>query len=276
MLSRLAFFGLIIAGLYAAFAAFVFYKQRALLFPATRFPGGVTASPLPPDAERLILDIPGGRSEAWLLPPATPATSPVPVVVFGHGNGELIEEWVPLFSLVRARGMGVLLVEYPGYGHASGAPSEDSIRAAMLAAYDGLLTRPWVDARRIVAYGRSLGGGAVMVLGRERPLAAVVLQSTFTSVRQFAHAFGVPEFLVRDPFDSLAAVRTFQGPVLVFHGTADPMIPFYNGQRLAAAAPAGRLVALACGHNDCPPDWTAFWNEVFRFWEQAGVLPRRP
>lgn len=40
---------------------------------------------------------------------------------------------------------------------------------------------PDVDAGRVVAYGRSLGRAAACVLASQRSLAALVLESTFTS-----------------------------------------------------------------------------------------------
>jgi uncharacterized protein len=260
----------ILLGVYGLYAGFIFAKQRDLLFPATRLSGALTTSPLPRDAERIVIPVPGGQTQAWLLAPSAPHVGSAGVLIFAHGNGELIDEWAPLFSEVRRRGLGVLLVEYPGYGYSSGHPSESSIAVAMTGAYDELLTREWVDASRISAYGRSLGGGAVLGLARTRPLAAIVLQSTFTSVRSFAHGLLVPEFLVRDPFDNLAAIRAYPGPVLIMHGKADTMIPFAHGQRLAAAAsPNARLVPMNCAHNDCPPDWAGFWNEMIGFLDAA-------
>jgi uncharacterized protein len=162
-------------------------------------------------------------------------------------------------------------LEYPGYGRSGGRPSRASITAAMRAAYDTLAARPEVDARRIVACGRSLGGAAVCDLSRERPLAALVLVSTFTRVTDFARRYLVPPFLVRDPFDNLAAVARFDGPLLIVHGRNDAMIPFDHARRLHRAAPCGRLVAYACDHNDCPPDWDVFRRDLGEFLRAAGV-----
>ncbi len=269
---RIIILALFLAGLYCLYAAFVYSRQRDILFPAPRQAGGIASSPLPKDAERIVLELREGQTEAWLFGPNDPVTAPTPVLIFAHGNGELIEEWAPLFRTVRQRGLGVLLVEYPGYGYSSGAPSQESIAEAMIAAYDRLLTRDWVDPRRILGYGRSLGGGAILVLAQHRPLAALVLQSTFTSVRAFAGRFLVPGFLVRDPFDNISAIQAYRGPVLVLHGTSDPLIPFEHGQALAAALPSARLLGLDCGHNDCPPDWLQLWQEIFAFLQQSQVL----
>ena len=176
--------------------------------------------------------------------------------MFAHGNGELIDDWIDSFETPRAWGASVLLVEYPGYGRSSGAPSEASIAAAMIAAYDWALTRPGVDPARIVGWGRSVGGGAVCALARERSLAALVLESSFTSVRSMANGIGLPAFLVRDPFDNLATVASFAGPVLIVHGERDSMIPVAHARELHEAAKDSRLwLEPSCGHNDCPRPW---------------------
>jgi fermentation-respiration switch protein FrsA (DUF1100 family) len=126
----------------------------------------------------------------------------------------------------------------------------------MVAAYDWAAAQPGVDRARILAWGRSLGGGAVCMLARERPLAALVLESTFTSMRAMAKAlFGVPGFLVRDRFDNLELVRTFAGPILQFHGQHDPSIPLEHARALHAAAAHSELHELPCGHNDCKLPW---------------------
>ena len=165
--------------------------------------------------------------------------------------------------------MAVLLVEYPGYGRSAGSPSESSIRETFLAAYDWAAAESGIDTTRIVGYGRSLGGGAIGLLLRERPLAAVVLESAFTSTRSFALRFGAPPFLVRDPFDTIDAVRSFAHPLLVLHGEHDEVIPVEHGRRLALAGNV-ELHLLPCGHNDCPRSW----EMVHTFLEQAGTLSR--
>jgi hypothetical protein len=249
------------------YLALLYGLQRRAIFPAPRAPAldvfGAT-----PGVLRIVVGNREGTSEAWLLPPTAPRREPAPALIFAHGNGELIDHWVREFDEPRARGLAVLLVEYPGYGRSSGSPSRDSIARAMTAAYDALAARADVDRSRIVGYGRSLGGGAVCDLARIRRLAALVLESSFTTAASLARRFGLPSFLVRDPFDNLAALREFAGPVLVVHGERDEVIPVAHAHRLAASVPGARLELLPCGHNDCPRPWRA----LLRFLGEAGLL----
>jgi fermentation-respiration switch protein FrsA (DUF1100 family) len=122
----------------------------------------------------------------------------------------------------------------------------------------------WRPARGSTRRG-SLGGGAVCDLALRRPSAALILMSCFTSVRAFAPRYLAPAFLIRDPFDNLSAVRRYPGPVLVIHGRRDEVVPFDHGQELYAAARKAQMFVCEAGHNDCPPDWEAFWEEVEAF-----------
>lgn len=244
----------VLMGLLLVYWAGLFIWQRDLLFPAPPLAG---AAARPSDAEVAWLETAWGTVEAWYLPPLVATRGPAPLLLFTHGNGELIDYWPSTFEEPRRWGLAVLLVEYPGYGRSGGTPSQRSVTAAVLAAFDWACRRPSVDGTRIIAYGRSVGGGAATALARERPVAAMILESTFTSVRAFARNFGAPGFLVRDRFDNVAAVRRFTRPLLILHGEHDEIIPASQGRSLHAAQPSSEFYLMPCGHNDCAPAWSA-------------------
>ena len=168
---------------------FLFFVQRTLTFPR---PDLASAPPRPDDAEVVWLEQPAGRTEAWLLPARSGAPGPAPVLLFAHGNAELIDHWAGEFDEPRSWGLAVLLVEYPGYGRSAGHPAQSTIAATMAAAHAWIATEPSLDTARIIAYGRSLGGGAVSTLLPDRPPAALILESTFTDTRRFARNMGAP------------------------------------------------------------------------------------
>ena len=246
-----------------ALVAAAFGLQRPLMYPRPLRPA--VAPPLPAGSEQHWLG-PARDVESWLLRP-TAAAAPFPLIIYTHGNGELIDHWVEPFSAVTAAGIGVLLVEYPGYGRSGGRPSRQSIEAAIIAAYDLVRDHPDVDASRIVAYGRSLGGAAACLLAARRSLAALVLESTFTSTADLMPRF-LPRAWVLDPFDSLSVVASGAAPTLVLHGAHDRVISYAHGEKLARAA-GTTPIRMACGHNDCPRPWSA----LLRFLSQQGVVP---
>ena len=111
-----------------------------------------------------------GRTEAWFIPPASEFTQQLyPVIMFAHGNAELIDFWVQELRPLKRLGIGLLLVEYPGYGRSQGHPAQESITDVFVAAYDHLQTMPFVDPERVILMGRSIGGGAVCQLAAQRP-----------------------------------------------------------------------------------------------------------
>jgi pimeloyl-ACP methyl ester carboxylesterase len=250
----LAIVALALLALAVTVAYFLPRMQRSMLFPAPQAP----ARAAPAGMQSVWFEAPeiGGRVEAWFCPLATtPGQQRLrPAVVFAHGNGELIDHWPEVAETLNAWGYSTLLLEYPGYGRSSGSPSQDSIRATSRAAYDWLVEQPGVDRRRIVGYGRSLGAAAIAQLARDRRLAGLILESTFISVAAMARGFGIPAALVRDPFDTLAVIEQYEGPVLVLHGARDDIVPVAHGEALAAAAGV-ELVRMPCGHNDCPRPW---------------------
>jgi uncharacterized protein len=261
----------VVAAVWVLWGMVAYFGQRGIIYPGTgiRVP---SLPPLPRGADLLRIPVAGGFSEAWYFPPHG-AGARRPAAILFHGNGEVIDFMLPDAEAFLALGMAVLLVEYPGYGRSVGMPSEQSITVAAVAAYDILAERKEIDSGRIIAFGRSLGCGAACALSTKRPLAALILQSPFTSIRAMAARFLLPPFLARDVFDNAGTVRVFQGPVLVFHGTRDEIIPFSHGKKVAAAAAHGTLIPLACGHNDCPPAPEAFWKTIAGFLRGGGILP---
>ena len=253
---------------YCSYAALCYLFQRALIYPgrAIRVPDAPPAG-----IEVFRLTAGAGQAEAWFLPAEGAAAGRRPAVVFFHGNAEVIDQLSGDAGLFRNLGLHVLLVEYPGYGRSPGDTSETAITAAATAAFDLLAVRPDVDPAQIVAFGRSLGGGAACALSRVRPVAALILQSPFTSLRPFARRMLLPGFLARDVFDNREALRTYRGPVLILHGRHDDVIPFSHGEDLVAASGHARFVPLDCAHNDCPPDRLQYRRELSRFLAGAGI-----
>jgi pimeloyl-ACP methyl ester carboxylesterase len=262
----------VLAALYVGFLTFLFFAQGSIIYPGAKN----HVDPSPPKApglEVLVLPTPAGQVEALFLP-ATANTDGgrQPVMEFGHGNGEVTDYWVSGLDGFRERGIGVLLVEYPGYGRSTGAPSERSIRTAMDAAYDRIAADPRVDRARIFGFGQSLGSGAICLLAKDRPLRALILESSFPSLDIFTAGYWAPSFLLRDHFDNLSTVEHFAGPVLVIHGRDDRLIPWQEGRRLAAAAKHATFRLYECGHGCWDPEHLPFWKDAEPFLIDAGLM----
>jgi fermentation-respiration switch protein FrsA (DUF1100 family) len=259
--------------IYFAYCGLLFVLQRQVLFPRYMIENLPQENMPVSGIEKTFLQTGSGKVEAWYMPPVSDlSNNPAPAVIFAHGNGELIDFWPEELRDFTKLGVGVLLVEYPGYGRSEGSPSQKSITEAFVSAYDYIAAKKGVDPSRIILLGRSIGGGAVCALAKKRPSAALVLMSTFTSVRSFASKYFVPGFMMRDPFDNLEAVGAYSGPVLIIHGKADEIIPFSHGLSLSKAARNCKMIAYDCGHNDCPPDPVRFREDIEYFLRKSGII----
>ena len=260
---------------YAAYAVVFFFLQRHFMYPgASMGSAGDAAGRNLPFVEEVQLVTSVGRVDALHVAATDSADAPPhPAIIFTHGNAELIDVWPHPLSSFRELGLSVLIVEYPGYGRSPGKPSQLTIMETMVAAHDWLIARADVDETRIVAMGRSLGSGPACGLAAIRPVAALILQSPFKSVAAMAtERFFLPGFLVRDRFDNEEILQSYDGPVLVLHGTRDPVVPYSHGATLASLAARGQLISQNCAHNDCPSSWSEFVDQVQRFLAEAGIL----
>ena len=109
---KLAISALLLYGLYCLV---LFLCQRALMFPRYLLDAG-TGPPAGAGIAVDWIDAGFGPVESWFLPPAGKSAGPAPAVIVAHGNGELIDFLPAEFAPLRQMGLGVLLVEYPGYG----------------------------------------------------------------------------------------------------------------------------------------------------------------
>jgi fermentation-respiration switch protein FrsA (DUF1100 family) len=238
--------------------------QRSVLFPRQfTQPNGSVRSEVD-GLEEWWIESDQGQVEAWFLPAAT-GEGPRPAVIFAHGNAELIELWPHAMAEYRDAGYHVLLPEYRGYGRSAGSPSEARITQDFVAFYDRLIADDRVDSRQVIFHGRSLGGGALGQLAALRAPAAMILQSTFTSVSDIAAQFMVPSIFVADRFDTLSVVETLDIPVLLMHGRRDTVVPYEHALRMNREVEGSELVTYECDHNDFPPNSRQYWDDVLQW-----------
>jgi fermentation-respiration switch protein FrsA (DUF1100 family) len=164
-------------------------------------------------------------------------------LLYFSGNGEelgALESYLPEY--VKA-GFSVLTYEYRGYGHTGGTPSEANCHADAKLLLDWL-KRQGVPTERVIAMGFSLGGGSAVEIARTQPVAGLILESTFTSAYRVMTRWPL---LLGDMFQNERELVEVRCPVLVLHGTADPVIPFWHGQALFAAARQPKRLVLVTG-----------------------------
>jgi hypothetical protein len=188
-----------------------------------------------------------------------------PTVVYFHGNGEVVADYLPDFpDWINRAGCNVLLAEYRGYGSSTGTPA----LAGMLDDVPAILNSLGVPARKLVLFGRSLGSlYAVHGVSRQPEIAGLILESGvgditerfFLRVRPDELGKSKAEILraLQHNFDYAAKLRHFQGRTLVLHTRHDELIDVRHADMLYAAAPEPKTLHIfeQGGHNDI-----FYWN----------------
>lgn len=228
-------------------------QQRRLIYFPSRDPVP-SAAPYFPRARDVVIDTEDGkRLGAWYLPAATEKPGPA-VLVFNGNGGDRSGRAVLALGLSRL-GMAVLLFDYRGYGGNEGTPSENGLAHDARAAQAWLAAQPDVDADKIVYFGESLGAAVAIGLSLERPPAALVLRSPFTSLAEVGkvHYPWLPVgLLLIDRFPSIDRIGVITAPVMIVAGDRDDVVPESLSRELydAANEPKRYLMVPGTGHND--------------------------
>ncbi|MCX4094313.1 alpha/beta hydrolase [Nocardia sp. alder85J] len=216
----------------------------------------------------------GVRLHAWFV--RTTAAQPIGHILYAHGNGGNIGDRSPILALLSAAGFDVLTFDYRGYGRSAGRPDEHGLYRDARASRDALLSRPEVDPQRVLYLGKSLGGAVAIELATEFPPAAMILMSTFTTLRDAARSIYpmLPNPLIPNAFPSLRRIRSIHVPTLVMHGDADELLPIRMGRALFDAAPGPKQWRAYPGghHNDLVLD--PGWAPTVAAWARTALAAR--
>jgi uncharacterized protein len=151
--------------------------------------------------------------------------------------------------------VNVMELDYRGYGKSEGSPDEAGVYRDADAAYLYLVEGRKFAPKDVYLYGHSLGGAVAVNLASRRACGGLIVESSFTSIPDMArHIYRVPlaRYLPRSRFNSESAIAQVGAPVLIIHGTRDPVVPFEMGRRLfeAAREPKEFLPVEGAEHDD--------------------------
>ncbi len=229
--------GLVLATLYAFTCVWAhFSAQRAIfLLPSATYAPGPEHVRLPtPDGVTLM-------ARHWPNPQAKYT------LLYFPGNGEELGALAGYMGEYVKAGFAVFAADYRGYGHSGGVPSEATCYADAQLALDWL-KRNGTPPERVIAFGYSLGAGSAVELARTQPIAGLVIESAFVSAYRVLTRWPL---VLGDKFQNERKLPQVHCPVLVMHGTADPVIPHWHGELLYAAAnePKTLLIVPGGGHG---------------------------
>ena len=218
---------------YGGLLALMYVFQRALMY----FPDATRVAPaqagLPQAEEVTLTSSDGEKLVAWFVPPQRDK----PLVLYFQGNAEGLPARVGRFTWLTADGIGLLGLNYRGYGGSSGTPTEDGLIRDAQAAYD--FARAHCPAARIVLFGESLGTAVAVALAAGHEVAGVILDAPFASAAEVgaaAYPFAPVRWVMKDRFRSDERIGRVSAPLLVLHGEQDRIVPIRFAEKLFALA----------------------------------------
>ena len=209
------------------------------------------------------------------------AKNPIASALYCHGNTGNLTNVAHLMPHLVESGFNILLWDYRGYGKSSGRAS---IRGVII---DTLAAAQLHDAIRpqelpSLLFGFSLGGAIAAQVIRRHAFKALILQSTFTTLRDIARV-AFPRFPLHlvsgTSFNTLRVLKELQIPVLILHGSNDEACPCWMADRLfdECSSPAKMIYRVEGGlHKDLwERDKRGMVAALHRFGAAAGFTPRR-
>ena len=221
----------------------------------------------------------GVELNGWFYPAAANAPHDRLVFLNCHGNGGNISHRLGLYRALLDLGANVFSFDYRGYGSSQGSPSEAGTYLDAQAAHQWLRQKGFAG-KNIIAYGESLGGGIAGELCSREETGGLVLQSTFTSLRDLGAELypWLPVRLVgKILYDTRGKLPRLKIPVLVMHSRDDNLIGFRHSQENFAAANEPKFfLELRGGHNDEAWEAPGFKDAMEKFLEAAQSPGKKP
>lgn len=200
------------------------------------------------------------------LSPTQPAEGRVLLV---YGNGSCATGCARYADVIqKAAALDVFILEYPGYADRAGEPSQESL---FRAADEGLQLLGTNGPVYLV--GESLGTGVAAYLAGtySGKVAGVVLFAPYNRLADVAqhHVRILPAaWLLVERFPSEDYLRQYHGPVAVFVGGKDHVVPEKFGRRLyeGYAGPKRIWEFPEANHGTVTYRTSGEWKEIVDFW----------
>lgn len=222
-------------------ANFIYFPQKSL---------DATPESISLDYEDLTLSTSDGVDiNAWWIPhPQARAT-----LLFLHGNAGNISHRLDSINIFHQLGLSVFIIDYRGYGKSTGEPSEEGTYIDAETAWSHLINERKINSDDIIVFGRSLGGGIASQLVEKHPAAALIIESTFTSIEKIGghyYPYLPTSLLAHIKYPSINRMPNINSPVLIIHSADDEIVPYKFGKELFEAANEPKIFLDIIGdHN---------------------------
>lgn len=253
--------------------------QHSRIFLPDRYPDGVwqPSSYGLPAEDRWFEAQDGTTLHGWWIPHKRARGT----LLYCHGNTGSIAGRIGVFKYLRGLRVNLFAFDYRGYGRSSGTPSERGLYLDARSAFDFLIEDLDQNPAEVLVFGHSLGGAVAIDCALDRPMAGLIIQSSFTHIRDAAKSMfpTLPMHLAATrQFRSIDKVGELTMPKLFIHGRADETVPYSLGEELyeAAADPKEHYEVPGAGHNDVHRyGGVTYLRKVWRFRSRCLAQARR-
>ena len=155
-------------------------------------------------------------------------------ILFFHGNAGELSARVYKLNKFHELDLNFLIISWRGFSGNNGKPTEKGLYK------DAENAVAWLEAKGInkkdiILYGESLGTGIAIEIAMKDQYSGVILESPYTSMIDMGKRFYpfLPiSILQKDKYNSLKKLNMVKSPILVLHGKADTLVPFYMGKKI--------------------------------------------
>ena len=169
-----------------------------------------------------------------------------PVILFFHGNGEIVSDYNDFGPMYSSIGSNFLPVDYRGYGRSTGTPTVTGMMRDCHAIFQYF--RQWLNTHEytgsLIVMGRSLGSASALELAEnyQDEIDGLIIESGFAYFTPLLQLLGVNinamEIREQEGLRNIDKIRNFYKPALFIHAEYDHIIPFSDAQALFDACPA--------------------------------------
>ena len=155
------------------------------------------------------------------------------VVLYFHGNRGNINRYAKYAGNFTKNGYEVWMIDYPGYGKSTGKISEKYLYNQASELYK--LAANKFSSDSIIIYGKSLGSGPASWLGYMKKCKKLILETPYYSLTDLLQRYAIiyPASVISAfKFPVYKYVSETKNPVIIFHGTADRVIPYKASEQL--------------------------------------------
>ncbi len=257
--------------------AFVDIEKKLIYYPMNKKIADVRLNLTEALQDINFYSLDGTKLNAWYIE----SQKNKPTIVYCHGQGENISMWQSIAQFLSDNGYGIFMLEYRGHGRSKGSPRESGLYLDLESAIKYLKDYENVEQKNIVLWGRSLGGAVVCDVASRDDFMGVILESTFTNIREEAlfitknkileskFAFWTKvssKFIEAMPltqkFDNENKVGMISSPLLIAHSIHDRTVPSYMSIELSKRNPRAKLYISKKGSHHSS-EWVK--DEVLKF-----------